>query len=574
MPLDFFGQNLRGRSFKGQDLSGANFSHADIRGADFTNALLRNANFQEARAGIQPRWVLALASASWLLSALSGVFLGFSANLVPLILSTNVIKEITIIPGLATLFVLIGFLVITYRKGIGVALNISAVSISTVSIIASIFAGVVANSASFTIAGTLIFAVAGITSAAITTAMAIAVGPRKIAGFISIFITTIYAAIVTLMAVSSNAISAVCLITALTMFSCYIGWRDLYKEEGHDLVRSIAIVWASWGGTSFRRSDLTRSNFANATLRSADFRNARLNNINWRGSKRLEFARVDNSVLSDSEIRKLLITGNGHGRSYIGADLQNVNLECANLQAANLRSANLSRSTLNNTDLSHSNLTEVLATGTDFEGANLTGACIQSWNIDSTTNLKDVHCQYIYLLENPNELGSHERRPHDPSKIFDPGDFSHLFTDALNTIDLLFREGLDTKAFAEAYRKVQVMAGDRELSIQSIEKKGDGNVLLTFSVPSEIDKSEISRQFLELYNLKLQDIKSKYMSELEAKYKSELEAKSREIEAYRQESNYLKEIVKVLVAKPPGIIEYAAKPQDMIIDSEQQAHKE
>ncbi|MUG99839.1 hypothetical protein F7734_49230 [Scytonema sp. UIC 10036] len=72
MPLDYSGQNFRGRSFRGRNLEGANFSSADIRGADFTNAKLRGANFTGAKAGLQKRRIVNFA-----LAVLLGAILSF-----------------------------------------------------------------------------------------------------------------------------------------------------------------------------------------------------------------------------------------------------------------------------------------------------------------------------------------------------------------------------------------------------------------------------------------------------------------------------------------------------------------
>jgi hypothetical protein len=64
-------------------------------------------------------------------------------------------------------------------------------------------------------------------------------------------------------------------------------------------------------------------------------------------------------------------------------------------------------------------LTKIQAKKTDFSGARLTGACIESWDIDSTTRLDEVICDYIYLSSK-----QRERRP--ISGKFAQGEFAKL----------------------------------------------------------------------------------------------------------------------------------------------------
>jgi uncharacterized protein YjbI with pentapeptide repeats len=555
MPLDFSGRNLRGQNFRGQDLSGANFSNADIRGANFTNASLRGANFTGARAGIQRRWLLILTITSWFLAGISAFSLGFAANLALYLFAPSIIQNITIIPGLSALAILVTFLFGVYRKGYGIALILAVIAIAVAGIVTSAFAGAVAASASYIIAGTLIFAIAGIVAITAAVAMTIAVS-GKIAGFIAIFIIAILStttALSTVVAVAGGSGTfGIILVVVLTLVSCYRGWHTL-ADEKYAFIRAIAIGWAAIGGTSFRNADLTCADFTKATLKSSDFRNARLNSVNWRAAKKLDQARVGNSVLSNPAIRALLVTKNGYKQSYTGADLHGVNLQDAYLVEANLKRADLSGAVFQNANLSRSNLTEVLATGTVFTKAMLTGACIQSWNISHTTKLDDIDCQFVFLLENPNELGSCERRPSDPNTFFNHGEFTKLFEGALDTVDIIFRKGLDSKAFVEAFRTIKVESGVTELSIQNIEKREDGDVLLQFFVSREVDKSEITRQFLENYQLAIQDI--------EAKYITELQAKDREVEIYQKESKELREILKTIAGQ--SIV-------SIVIDSEQQ----
>ena len=48
MPVDYSGQDLRGRHFLGQNLTGADFSGADLQGATFWQSDLTSANLSGA----------------------------------------------------------------------------------------------------------------------------------------------------------------------------------------------------------------------------------------------------------------------------------------------------------------------------------------------------------------------------------------------------------------------------------------------------------------------------------------------------------------------------------------------
>jgi hypothetical protein len=83
--------------------------------------------------------------------------------------------------------------------------------------------------------------------------------------------------------------------------------------------------------------------------------------------------------------------------------------------------------------LSHFHLKASQCLGTDLSGAHLTGATLEGWNIDHATNLHAIDSAYVYLLEPFDALGQRrddhhrERLPHDPDKIFGPGDFETYF---------------------------------------------------------------------------------------------------------------------------------------------------
>jgi hypothetical protein len=204
-------------------------------------------------------------------------------------------------------------------------------------------------------------------------------------------------------------------------------------------------------------------------------------------------------------VRDLLLSGNGYKKSFAGHDLKGAYLAGANLNEANLREADLSEAMLQGAYLEGANLTKNQSIGTDFTNAHLTDTCLEAWTIDSTTKLEKVDCRYFYLLEHPHPItGDRERRPHDPDKIFEPGDFEKLYKKIMNTVQILLRNGINKEAFAIAFQKL--MEENPEItpdSIQGVEKK-DNDVLLTLQVPEGTDKAKIERDFSEPYKLEAQ----------------------------------------------------------------------
>ncbi|PHM05674.1 hypothetical protein [Nostoc sp. 'Peltigera malacea cyanobiont' DB3992] len=65
------------------------------------------------------------------------------------------------------------------------------------------------------------------------------------------------------------------------------------------------------------------------------------------------------------------------------------------------------------------------------------------------TNFTDVICDYIYLRQE-----QQERRP--SSGNFSYGEFAQLFQKSLETLDLIFRNGIDWDAFAYSFKKLEV----------------------------------------------------------------------------------------------------------------------
>ncbi len=558
MPPDYSGQNLRGRSFKGQNLTGANFSKADIRGADFTNAILKNADFTGAKAGLQRRWVIGLLIVSWLLAAISGCGSIPLGMLITYIFDTNFTEKF--LTGLLSVVAVAVFFVFAICKGLTAGLKFAVFSFVLTSGLGNVFGGLGALYFARTqptatwgefafilstfrrVAQAFALAEAGVVAVVITFAVAfVFIEFRAVAGGIVGAGTGVFAFLTEGIFVEFGA---VVFALAFILPNAYIGWRSLAGNEKDAWVRSFALAFAATGGTSFRNADLTDADFTGATLKNTDFRKANLRRTRFYEAKKLDFARVEDTILTKLTVLKLLVTGNGRGKSYAGADFKGANLIGADLNEANLKGADISKATFQGACLEKANLTFTQAVDTDFTSAQMTGACVEAWNIESTTKLNNVDCRFVYLLEDP-KPGTDDRERRPSSGEFQPGEFTKLFEEVLNTVDLIFRDGIDWKAFVNAFKNVQVENQDTELAIQSIGNKGDGFVVVKLDVPLDADKEKIHSDFTNNYQLALQAV--------EEKYKAQLQAKDEQIVIYRQQSGDMKEIISLLANKPINV---------------------
>jgi uncharacterized protein YjbI with pentapeptide repeats len=275
-----------------------------------------------------------------------------------------------------------------------------------------------------------------------------------------------------------------------------------------------------------------------ADLRNANFWRQNLQNSNFRGANlqygNLEAVDFRNANLRNTDLRN----SNLSGANLSGADLRNANLCGAKLVNVNLSLADISGADLSQADISDADLQAVQALGTDFTEAQLTGVCLGDWNINSETELSGVSCDYVYLQPN-----QQERRPHNG--YFASGEFVTLFQKVLETVDLIFADGIDWKAFFASFAEVYAQYQHSNLSIQAIEKKNGGAFVIRLEVNQDVDKAIIEKQIRVLYENELRV--------LETQYRAELKAKDSEINIYRQQSADLIEIVKLQATRPINV---------------------
>ena len=343
-------------------------------------------------------------------------------------------------------------------------------------------------------------------------------------------------------------------------------WRnDIAEFHSIDLVEAL-LFGINLSGADLRGVDLTgailtnailvRTNLSGSVLTNAILVSANLNEANL-SEAILVGANLNGAILSRASLRGAdLSESNLLVANLNKADMRYANLNRANLSEtslfevdlhkANLRGVDLSRVTLSNLnlsdlDLSESNLyganlcrTQVL--GTNFERAVLTGACVENWNVNSSTKLDNVVCDYVYLEANYQECFPREGN-------FKPGEFTALFQKAVNTVDLIFKDGIDWQAFFQSFQDLRTQYADQALSIQAIEKKRGGAFVVRLEVAEGADKRAIESSAKELYETKL--------VLMEQRYRAELQAKDGEIVAYREQSANLMKITEMLAARPP-----------------------
>ena len=524
---DFRGENLRGQNFKGKDLSGVDFSGADIRSANFTHANLRGANLSNVKAGLQRRWVAGQLTLITIIAGIVGYVQGTATYEIGVLISGNRIDSPAAIVGLIVILVccfIIGCQGFTLE-----ALGNIAVTFAISFFGVGFFAGSISAAVSVPVVVVLVSSVfiAGTVFAASATSAVGAIFTALIASFASAI---------------SGGVTYLSIIVIL-LLSVYVNRRIYKKDLKFENLRIVSFAFATLGGTTFSGADLTDATFAHARLKSTNFANSRqrptiLTHVRWHHSQRIDRARLGTSNLQDPRVRTLLTTLDGIDQDLTNADLRSVNLAGAKLQRITLTGANLNGATLQGAELYEATLTEAQCVGTDFNGAQLTGACLEAWNIDNTTQLDGAICEYVYLLNN-----QQERRP--SSGMFEQGEFTKLFEEVLDTIDLIFRNGLDWKAFVAAFDKVRVENGDTELGIQSIENKGDGVMVVKLQASPDADKDKIHQAMMTEYDIALKAI--------EEKYRTELNAKDTEISIYRQQSADLMEIAKLQASRPINV---------------------
>ncbi|MGB3404174.1 MAG: pentapeptide repeat-containing protein [Microcoleaceae cyanobacterium] len=320
-----------------------------------------------------------------------------------------------------------------------------------------------------------------------------------------------------------------------------------------DLSRA-ELIAANLNGANLREADLSGANLREADLSRAELIAANLNGANLSRAE-LIAANLNGADLSRTNLSRADLSRTNLSRvdlreaNLSGANLSGANLSGANLSRADLREANLRKTSLSRADLSKAMLNRSQALNTNLKEVIFTGACIEDWNINIKTNLKNIRCDYIFFNSIWNEQEKKdeftERRPHQTDKDFEPGDFERLVRKSQETIDLIFRNGIDWQAFLKSYEQLKVEAGGDFFPVQSIENRDDGSFIVKLKSPIGTDKEATEKFFEERYQQELKII--------EEKYRIQLEAKEEIIEIHKKQNTDILELAKLAASQPINV---------------------
>lgn len=308
-----------------------------------------------------------------------------------------------------------------------------------------------------------------------------------------------------------------------------------------DLSR-VNLCFVDFRRANCRKIQLAETNLTHAWLSETNFIGANLFKANLTNAQ-LEYAELSEANLRKANLSKAILAR---------ADLREADLTDADLTEAILSAAYLVRTNFTRANLKDAYLVKALLSGAVLIEAKLTGSCLEDWNINSDTKLDNIECHFFYgkfRSTGDNSVEKTERRPSDPSRNFEPDEFTKLFQKALNTVDLIFLNGVDWQALLISLEKLRVEAAGAELSIQAIENKNDGTFVVRVNTPPEADKAEVEKFLKREYEVALKM--------LEAKYESRLQLQGEQLVFYREELNAKRQENTRLM----GVIEIMAENQ-------------
>lgn len=509
------------------------FVGADIRGLDFSNCDLTGFDFSNAVAGVTDFYKFSLVILSMLVSLIFLFIMEYAAQRTSLQFITQVSSDhadetiINLTVGLYTLVMFIVPVIGTiFKKGLiqtifyTFAVGFFGVCIAISYCLLLVFATVITRN-SLGSSTTLLSAVfqrtvtSGITGVVMilsSVVISISCTVVKIIQNKQIydsFLITVYAAAVVMSLIAFTGYHEISKIITLTFGVAEI-WcaSNMLKESlinnKYKSIKDISIEIVAFRGTKFENSILSYASFSEASLKFTNFKQSRkdhenLIQTNWINSKELDYALLNNTILENEAVRKLLVCPyNSQNKTFTNCDLTGAYLSEADLRNMNFTDSNFTDALLSRANLENTKLIRTTLVGSILSQANLTGAYgISTLNINNATKFGGVRGDFVYLLDS-----DMDRYPVSREVTLREGELEKYLKKEFNTVDFLYPNGVNTRAFIEAISKYKVFDKDNEdseISIYSVTNKGDGTILIKVNIPASKDKEEFHYKMLQYY---------------------------------------------------------------------------
>lgn len=239
-------------------------------------------------------------------------------------------------------------------------------------------------------------------------------------------------------------------------------------------------------------------------------------------------------------MRELLVSGASEQGGFAGLDLRGLHFVGMKLAGADFSDADLSGANFSAANLRDARLTRAVLLGADLSGSQLTGAGIGHWNIDKHTRLDGIDCQYVYLDE-----ALQKRQP--AVGEFRPGEFSKLYEEVANTVDLLIENSGQMEALLRSLAKLRGDYGDDSIAeVQKVERK-DGGYKVSVEVPPEM-LEELRRELFQEFAKQTQVLEHQHRYQLLGLQK-DLEYLQRE----KDQARHLNELLIQALSRPAQI---------------------
>lgn len=499
-------------------LPSVDFSKAEIQGTNFTDAVLNHADFTGAQAGLTRFWSFILYSIHLFLCLISGFTTTISLTFLIYFFRSSRKKLSfldSIFIGITSFFIILifrTFLLDFYPDLLfpSVILGIIAIIIVFIAAWATATTNEEEGSSSYFLTGLLLFLILIITLNATMFASIEDSFPfhEKLSYIIHNFGSqTIKNPKGTNGTWFSTALASV--IGAI--FGCWFSRSAINENPQFNWLWKLYVQLVSTVGTTFYQADLTNVFFTSANLKGANFKGVIITGVLWYRVKSLERAHVGKNYLKYHQVRELVVRLDGKGQNFNNLNLEGINLEKPNLSEAsnslertNLSSASfvgtiLNKANLQGVNLEKANLKQAKLNGTNLTKACLTGAIIEDWNIDKTTILSNVKCEFIFLKEHPDpNSGIRKRLPHPPN-IFKSGDFEKIFIGERNIVQLLIRHEQNRQALTAAFE--HLIRNNSDITPDDFRefRRIDDNVLVTIRVPPSTFEGVVEQEFEQVY---------------------------------------------------------------------------